>query len=608
MSTLAPLPVAVPLLMAALLVGLGPVIGRRLSDAIGVVTAAGVTVMSVVLLHQSLGTTVIHWFGGWTPHGGVALGIAFVVDPLGAGAAALAGLLVTLALVFSWRSFDAVGTLFSSMMLVFLAAMSGFCLTGDLFNLFVFFELMSVTAFGLTAYKIEDAGPLEGSLNFAVSNSVGAYLILMGIALVYARTGALNLAQIGRALGTHPADGLVVCAFVLITGGFLIKGAIVPFHFWLADAHAVAPTPVCVLFSGVMVELGLYGAVRVFWTIFAPALQGHLPAVTELWLFAGTATAVLGAVMCATQHHLKRLLAFSTISHMGMVLIGAALLSPAGLAGAAIYVLGHAGAKAALFLVVGIVLHRLGSVDEFALRGRGRPLVGSGLLFLLGGIALAGCPPFATYLGKGVIEDAAERAGYGFVVPLFIATSALTAGSVLRAGARVFLGWGPTGVDPVLASSAGAEIEPETISDRSATPAWMWVPAALLLGGTLALGVAPGLRAGAEAAAVRFSGSDAYAGQVLEGVRALAAPRGSIHTLGAAATNGLVSVMGAFAVAGLMLSVHRLPARAVAPLRAFARPIGLLRGLHSGYVTDYVAWITLGFAIFGGAAAATLRS
>ena len=129
-------------------------------------------------------------------------------------------------------------------MLVFLAAMAGFCLSGDLFNLFVFFELMGAAAYALTGYKVEAQGPLEGALNFAVTNSVGAFLALTGLTLLYARTGALNLAQIGRALSGHPADGLVITAFVLLTAGLLIKGAVVPFHFWLDDAHAVAPTPV----------------------------------------------------------------------------------------------------------------------------------------------------------------------------------------------------------------------------------------------------------------------------------------------------------------------------------------------------------------------------
>ena len=350
MGPLTALPVALPLLIAALLAGLNHAIKRRAALFVAIAASLATLGCCAELHHSSLANTLVYWFGGWQPRQGIALGISFAIDPIGAGLAALAALLVLAALLFSSRYFDTIGNLYHVLMLVFLAAMCGFALTGDLFNLFVFFELMSAAAYGLCGYKTEDPAPVQGAFNFAVTNTAGAYFVLTGIGLVYARTGALNMAQIGRALAHGTSDALVVGAFTLIACGFLVKAAVVPFHFWLADAHAVAPAPVCILFSGVMVELGLYAVARVYWTIFSGALGTAEPALRAIFTALGVFSAVVGAAMCFSQHNLKRLLAFSTISHMGVMLIGFGLLNPEGLAGTAVYVLGHAGAKGGLFL------------------------------------------------------------------------------------------------------------------------------------------------------------------------------------------------------------------------------------------------------------------
>src|SRR5439155_25820386 len=139
----------------------------------------------------------VDWFSGWRPTKGIALGISFTIDAVGAGLAVLVAVLMVAALTISWRYFeDVIVHRFQVLMLVFLGAMVGFSLSGDLFNLFVFFELMSTSAYALTGYKVESTSPIEGALNFAISNSIGGYTMLLGIGLLYARTGALNLAQI----------------------------------------------------------------------------------------------------------------------------------------------------------------------------------------------------------------------------------------------------------------------------------------------------------------------------------------------------------------------------------------------------------------------------
>ncbi len=549
------------------------------------------------MLAQSLDRSIVYWAGGWLPHNGIALGIALFVDPPAAALSLLTAILTTASFVFSWRYFESVGVLFHSLMLIFSGAMIGFCLSSDLFTIFVFFELMSATAYGLTAYKIENS-PLAGSLNFAVTNSVGAFLILIGISMLYGRTGALNLAQVGKSLNEIGPDFLVVSSFVLITSGFLIKAAIVPFHFWLADAHAVAPTPVSVLFSGVMIALGLYGASRVFWTVFSGAFAAHGAEVRAILSGMGAFTAVFGALMCFIQRHLKRLLAFSSISHMGVVLLGTVMLNPEGTSGAWIYAAAHGLIKGALFICTGILLNARSSVDEMELRGRGKPYAMTGILFAAGGLALAGLPPFGTFLGKAIIERSAESLGFSWVGAVLLFSSMFTGGSVLRAAGRIFLGWGP-GRPAVLKSPTERETR-ETQGERGRAPWAMVAPALGLLILAAALGPVPNLVQRTQAAARHYQNQPGFIDAVLGGIEQVQSVDVEVSSTERRFFKlmipGATSALGA-----ILLALWALfPLGAGKALFQYASDsIVFLRKLHSGHVGDYVAWLMFGVAGFG---------
>jgi multicomponent Na+:H+ antiporter subunit D len=576
-------------------VGLAPVCPRRAADAATLATAAVVTLLCLALLVRSLDEPVVYWFGGWTPRDGIALGVAFAVDPVGAALATLAGVLATAALTFSWRIFEAVRTLHHGLMLVFLAGIVGFCLSGDLFNMFVFYELFSVAAYALAGYRTTDPGSVRGALNFAITNSVGAILLLGGIALLYGRTGALNLAQLGQSLATGPADRLVVVAFLLLTVGFFVKAAVVPFHFWLADAYALAPTVVGVLFAGVVSELGLYAVARVYWTVFSAPLA-ETGGLRGVLLLGAVTTALVGGVMCLLQHHLARMLAYATVSHVGLTLAGFALLGPAGAGGAVLYLVADGMVKGSLFISVGIIDHHLHDVDERRLAGRGRHLPWLAALMVAGALGLAGMPPFGTFLGKALMEEAAVETGLPWLIGLFVVVAALTSAALLRATGRVFLG--PRGG----AGAAATQSPDEAAVRHPHVHATQVVPAVGLLAGAVAVGLAPGLADAVQDAAGRFTDRPAYAAAVLRGAGDLAraGAHPPLHLVGPALLAALSALLGlGLALAALL--PERLPPRLRGGVaRAWGPVAATLRGLHNGSIGDSVTWLVVGMSTFGG--------
>jgi multicomponent Na+:H+ antiporter subunit D len=421
-----------------------------------------------------------------------------------------------------------------------------------------------------------------------------------------------------------------VVAFALLAGGFLVKAAVVPFHFWLPDAYGSAPIPVCVLFAGVLSELGLFGLIRVWDTVFSGLAGGPSPRMRAVLLALGILTAAVGAVMALAQTQLKRMLAFVTMSHLGIYLIGVGLLTPLGLAGASLLVIGDALAKSALFLGVGVLQHQRATVSEAKLRGRGRGLAVTGLTVALGALVLADLPPFVSSAGHALLVDAADQAGLPWLEIVIALTVFLSSGAVLRAAGRIWLGWGDTGgsaPDAGTADDSGDEAEDrsdttspagaagrgpagsETGSEKGQdgrersgrpkrVPLTMLLPPLALLAIALGLGLTSGLEEHAAVAAAAFSDRAGYAAAVLgtdsrsllTGGR-IVVPAPAVASAGGILTD-LGQVLAALGVAGIALDHRALRLR-----RALAAGTRWLRRLHSGLVGDQVTWLTAGLAL-----------
>ncbi|HVW54459.1 MAG TPA: proton-conducting transporter membrane subunit [Rhizobiaceae bacterium] len=572
-ATFLPLAVLLPLGAAAALLMLSHWLPPRSADMAATIVSLLLAVLCGWLAWRGLDQPIVHWFAGWNPASAgrpdVRLGISFAADAPSAAVSAFYALLFAASFVFSWGYFDKVHAHFHVLMLLFLAAMIGFCLTRDLFNLFVWFELMSIAAFALTAYPLRESS-LEGALNFIVTNTIASFSMLMGIGILYARTGTLDFALMAHAIAGH--DGaLAAGGFCLLAVALMTKAAIVPFHFWLSDAHAVAPSPVSVIFSGAMVSAGCFGLFKIVIGIF-PLDRAVVAFVHDGLPWFGIVTAILGGLTAWAQRHLKRLLAFSTIAHLGIVLIGVATLTPAGEAGMLLYIGGHGLIKAALFMIAGILLARFNSCDEITLYGRGRSLWPAGLAMAVGALLLANAPVGLLYRAGDVIDHAI---GWRTASVAAVLSSALTGGALLRAAARIFLGCSGA---PGPERNAPTEREREK-SDR---PLWlMLLPCCLLL----ALALLP---------------ADLLEPFLRRAARTLLAS----SNMDAAATAALRQTLpaSAFLAPGLAVGLAFLSLMRRRPVSRIARAAARLemlpfRGLdilHSGFVTDYVVWMALG--------------
>jgi multicomponent Na+:H+ antiporter subunit D len=269
MGALAPLPVALPLAIAAALLASAHVWPPPWADGIAGLTAAAVGIIAIFLAGAATAEPLVYWYGGWTPRQGVAIGIDFGHRSgrrwmcRADCRAVLCQLRLLLGLFRLGRH------AFSRIDADLPGGTGGLRADRGPVQPVCLLRVMATVAFALTGYRLESSA-LEGALSFTVTNGIASFLMLAGIGVIYGCTGALNFAQLSHALAGHPADDLVMLAFVLLIGALFVKGAIIPFHFWIADAHAVAPTPVCVIFSGIMVPLGVFGAARLYWSIRAP--------------------------------------------------------------------------------------------------------------------------------------------------------------------------------------------------------------------------------------------------------------------------------------------------------------------------------------------------
>ncbi len=397
-SRLLPLFVVTPMLAAfltPLLTKLWPRFGDLLANLAGVSLFGLSTLGAVTLLGSS--QPLIHRMGGWLP----AFGITLVYDPLTALVAFALNTVGFAALLYSVRYLDSYSGRwkFYTLFMLILAGLNGVVLTGDMFNLFVFIEIAAVASYALVAFGT-DFDELEAGFKYMVIGEIGGFSILLAIALLYAKVSSLNMAVVSQVLAAQGQSPLFWFIIVLLLIGFAVKMAMVPFHAWLPDAHPSAPAPVSAVLSGVFIKvLGVYALSRLMFNVFGLS-RANSPEFFNLLLGFGLLSIVAGGLLAYNQKDYKRLLAYSSISQIGYILVGLGIGNYWGIVGALFHILAHALGKGVLFLASGAVEHEIGSRDLDKLAGLEKTMPATAWSHILGSLSLSGVPPFAGFFSK----------------------------------------------------------------------------------------------------------------------------------------------------------------------------------------------------------------
>ncbi|PWW21716.1 multisubunit sodium/proton antiporter MrpD subunit [Geodermatophilus normandii] len=433
-EVLAPLPVLLPLLGAAgaLLVARHPTFQRTLSTVVLTAVLAVSVVLLLVADAEGAGAVSV---GGWP----VPLGIVLVVDRLSALMLVVASTVALGVLVFAVGQGAADGSeetplsIFHPTFLVLVAGVSNAFLAGDLFNLYVGFEILLMASYVLLTLG-GTAARIRGGITYIVVSLTSSLVFLAAIGLVYAATGTVNMAQLAVRLGELPEGTQVLLQSVLLIA-FGIKAAVFPLSAWLPDSYPTAPAPVTAVFAGLLTKVGVYAIIRTQTLLFPGG------ALDDVLMWAALATMLIGILGAVAQSDLRRMLSFTLVSHIGYMVFGIALGTAAGLAGAVFYVAHHIAIQTTLFLVAGLVERQGGTtaVDRLGGLARRSPLLA--VLFFVPAMNLAGIPPLSGFIGKLGLLEAGVAQGSAAAYTLVaggVVTSLLTLLAVARVWTRAF--------------------------------------------------------------------------------------------------------------------------------------------------------------------------
>ena len=392
------------------------------------VLVSGISLVSVYVLYQQVkattnGVLLMYSWGQAPPLSG-----CFEIDMLSvymAGSIAFLGLLVAVYSI-SYMEHETRLTEFYTLVTFMMAGLFGIVMSGDMFTLFIFWELMGLSSYVLVAFLKQNWGPIEAGFKYLIMSATAGAFLLLSMALLYGMAGTLNFAALASSMRGATLSPWLVLVFSTLVIGFGVKSAIVPLHTWLPDAHPEAPSPISALLSGIVIETGLYAMTRVLYVVFEPSVF-RLP-MTMLAII----TMSLGNIMALRQNDVKRLLAYSSIAQVGYMLIGITTGLSYGLLGTFLHIFNHSMMKGMAFLAVGSIVHETGTRDLNELKGIGRRMPLTTIAVIISFLGLGGVPGTSGFISKFILFSSSIGAGVSILAVFGVLNSALSMAYYLR--------------------------------------------------------------------------------------------------------------------------------------------------------------------------------
>ena len=384
----------------------------RLSWAVAVAATLWALYAALELLSQTMAAGAIHYeLGGWP----APYGIEYVVDPVNAWVGVIVALIGALVAPYARVSVEREITedripLFYAAFILCLTGLLGIAVTGDVFNVFVFLEISSLSAYALIALG-SDRRALTASFQYLIMGSVGATFIVIGIGLMYVMTGTLNMADLADRLPEVSDTRTIPVAFTFLTVGITLKLALFPLHLWLPNAYTYAPSAVTAFIASTATKVGVYLLLRFFFTIFGVTFSFDVMQLDRILMPLALIAIVTMSLVAIYQENVKRLLAYSSVAQIGYMVLGISFASVLGLTAGILHLFNHALMKGALFMSMGCVMYRVGSVRLERMNGLGRAMPWTMAAFVVGGLSLIGVPFTVGFISKWYLVQAALEQG-----------------------------------------------------------------------------------------------------------------------------------------------------------------------------------------------------